>query len=101
MSFEQVSCEQVSGQLGALLDRELGGVERNAAVEHLRHCAACTRELERLQLLQRRLLSARLPLPPALLHRVRARIASEASRAADARASNVVARWLPRAFARA
>lgn len=93
-----MSCEQVNAQLGALLDRELAGEEHAAAVEHLRHCAACTREFERLQMLQRRLLGARLPLPPALLHRVRARIASEASSAADAHVP--AAAWLPRAFAR-
>ena len=96
-----MSCEQANAQLGALLDRELAADERTAAVEHLRRCAACTREFERLQMLQRRLLGARLPLPPALLHRVRARIASEASRVADARATQATPAWLPRVLARA
>jgi len=72
-----MSCEQFQAKLGPMLDNELPSQERNATIAHVNQCAECARDYERLQALQRRLLTARVQMPRSLPHRVRARIALE------------------------
>ena len=72
-----MSCEQFQPKLGAMLDNELSSQERDATIAHVNRCAECARDYERLQALQRRLLTARVPMPRSLPYRVRARIALE------------------------
>src|SRR3954469_23566848 len=72
-------CDRYRDNVGPLIDGEISSEERGATIAHLNGCPTCAAEYQRLQDLRRRLLVARVPLPRSLVHRVRARIASEAA----------------------
>src|SRR5205807_5576086 len=72
-------CDQSHGNLGPLIDGEISLEERNATIAHLNGCAECASQYRGLEILRRRLLAGRMPMPRALIYRVRARIALEAA----------------------
>lgn len=47
------TCEQMSSELVAFLDEELGNDERRPVADHIATCLACQREVERLTTVQR------------------------------------------------
>jgi anti-sigma factor RsiW len=72
-------CDRTRDDLGALIDGEISAEGRAGTIAHLNGCAACAADFQRLQMLRRRLLVGRVPMPRSLVYRVRARIAREAT----------------------
>ena len=56
-----MSCQEISSQLGALLDQELEPAQASTAQRHLMHCIECQGELERLRTLKMAMQSVESP----------------------------------------
>ena len=72
-------CDQWQGRIGLLLDGELPGNERDAVTAHMGDCPDCARYRDELLRLRSELRSIREEAPLALLDRVQASLAVEAS----------------------
>jgi len=73
-----MQCREAHETLSALLDREVGGDEQQAAKAHIASCSLCAEVARDYRRIGEELRSvARLPAPPDLADKVRARLAAE------------------------
>jgi anti-sigma factor RsiW len=77
-------CDQIRDRIGPLIDGELAPADRQAVTAHAAGCPECARHRDELEHLRAQLRVVREPAPRALVDRVRASLAVEAS-APDAR----------------
>src|SRR5262245_54576294 len=80
-----MNCQEINRQLGELLDQALEPAQATTVERHLRHCAECQVELERLRALKTALQSVEPPMASASLdERVMAAFRFQRRRAPDA-----------------
>jgi anti-sigma factor RsiW len=72
-------CDQIRDRIGLLVDNELAPADRQAVAAHAAACPDCARHRDELERLRAQLRLAREPAPRALVERVRASLAVEAS----------------------
>src|SRR5256885_15911436 len=92
-------CDHARERIGALLDGELPGRQRQDIAEHAETCPACARYRDELKGLSARLAVAREPAPRGLARRVQARLAVEQSEPAEAAPQHAATSSMPAVIA--
>ena len=82
-----MQCDRARDLLGAFIDGELAGAERQAMSEHVRTCARCTTEAQDMRQLSRQVAAiGREAAPTSLVTRIRADLAAAPTTAKPERA---------------
>jgi anti-sigma factor RsiW len=92
-------CDHARERIGALLDGELSGRQRQDIAEHAETCPACARYRDELKDLSARLAVAREPAPRGLARRIQARLAVEQSATEEIATPEAVSSSMPAVIA--